>query len=757
MSQWTPLHQAAQTGNSDELKKLIETGDDLNAVTKLGWTPLHFSAWYGYLDCCRILIEAGSAMYMPTTLRFWTPCHLAALEGHTEIVRLFLEHGADINARTAEGWTPLHAAVEHAHLETVRFLLERGADPNLAKRPDRTTFPLHSAARNGRRDIVQILLDFGADPNVKNKYGELPGNLAKEVGFSGIAEMLEIKPESQKPVKEPDSIWIMNLIRGGDLQRLENWLDEGGSISYVPKNGQSLLSYAIFFGQPNTVRYLLEHGAAPKGRFGWFSGSALNGMLASGMASGRREYIEVAEILLDHGFKPFSGKEDHADPFHVNTFCCPSVQVLPLSLLDRLEAAGLAIEPALKKKMALRWAVKVRDHAEAEQLLKEGADPNAGSGYGDIHAPLHAAIQANDVEMVRLLVQYGAKVNKKSGYGNSFLYDAASDATIEIVKILVEAGANVNRKTDFGSPIQAALKEGKTEIVDYLIEHGADLESRTNWVWGHKVDASSTPIFSALASGDGKLIQKLIDEGADIHVIGDRGNTLLHIAAEKGLTRWVKYFLEQGMDIEAENWDHRRPLHLAALHKRKETIQYLMNHGASVEIPPPAFPPVIYTMMLGRIDLLETILENDPNEANRRPDDHAYGNWAQLPILVALELENREMIELLVKHGAWLTLSLNIYHEGAWGHSALSYVSQQGMKDLLELFLKQNINVNSKSSPRPALHCAASVEIAQMLLDHGANPYLRSNEHRTALECQLQNKEVADLLRGVMSREPEHE
>jgi ankyrin repeat protein len=75
------------------------------------------------------------------------------------------------------------------------------------------------------------------------------------------------------------------------------------------------------------------------------------------------------------------------------------------------------------------------------------------------------------------------------------------------------------------------------------------------------------------------------------------------------------------------------------------------------------------------------------------------------------------------------------------------------MKDLLELFLKQDINVNSKASIIPALHCAASTEIAQILLDHGANPYLRSNEHRTALECQLRNNEVAALLRQIMTRE----
>jgi len=47
-----------------------------------------------------------------------------------------------------------------------------------------------------------------------------------------------------------------------------------------------------------------------------------------------------------------------------------SMQTLPLSLLNRLEAAGLTIDPVPKKKMALRWAAQVGDLAEAEQLLQ---------------------------------------------------------------------------------------------------------------------------------------------------------------------------------------------------------------------------------------------------------------------------------------------------------------------------------------------------------------------------------------------------
>ena len=754
MTNWTPLHTAVKNGEIATVARLIESGSDLDARTQLFWTPLHFAAKYGQFDCCRLLIEAGASISVPTKLRFFTPLHIAALEGRTNIVQLFLEHGADLNLRTAEGWTPLHAAVEHAHRETVRFLLERGADPNLAKRTTKATFPLHSAARNGRRDILQLLLDYGADPNVQNKYGKYPKDFAKENGFPLLAELLKTKPESPKPSKEPDATWMDNLIRSGDLQLLENWLNEGGSVSYVPKNGLPPLFGAVLHGLPKTVRFLLERGANPNIKAGWHSDGLVDFAITSSLANSREEFVEIVNILLDYGAKVTLLQSDGPKAFVPNAW---SMDVWPLALLERLETEGMSIDPVTKKKIALRWAVKVQDHTQAEELLKDGADPNAGNKFSDIHTPLTVAIRANDVEMVRLLVKYGANVNDKSCYNNSFLADAVGQGNLEIVKILVEAGANVNHKTYFGSPIQAALREGNTEIVDYLLERGADIESHTNWARGN-----STPIFDALAAGDSESVQKLIDKGADIHVVGDFGNTLLHVAAENGLTKWVEYFLDQGLDIEAENRNRYRPIHLAVLcrlpkqnnptirNRKDEVVQYLLNRGASVE-PPPGVSPTNYAIMLGRADLLDTALKNKPNKP---PQAEVYPSGNPLPILVALQHGRFDLVEMLAQQGASVTASQNFYHhEGAQGESALSYVSRNGMKEMLERFLRLEVNVNSKASILPALHSSASPEIAQLLLEHGANPYLRSNEHKTALECQTHNPQVAAFLREVMSRE----
>jgi ankyrin repeat protein len=51
--------------------------------------------------------------------------------------------------------------------------------------------PLHWAAASGRGSIVDLLLDRGADPAAADKRGRTPAELARDAGFSEVAERLE--------------------------------------------------------------------------------------------------------------------------------------------------------------------------------------------------------------------------------------------------------------------------------------------------------------------------------------------------------------------------------------------------------------------------------------------------------------------------------------------------------------------------------------------------------------------------------------
>lgn len=88
-----------------------------------------------------------------------------------------------------------------------------------------------------------------------------------------------------------------------------------------------------------------------------------------------------------------------------------------------------------------------------EELLKAGADVN--SGFGDaflFNTNLMNAVRAGNAEIVKLLLDCGAKVNIVSRNSDSALNIAVENENIEIVKILLEAGADVNIRSRYCYP-----------------------------------------------------------------------------------------------------------------------------------------------------------------------------------------------------------------------------------------------------------------------------------------------------------------
>lgn len=89
---------------------------------------------------------------------------------------------------------------------------------------------------------------------------------------------------------------------------------------------------------------------------------------------------------------------------------------------------------------------------------------------------LHVAVETGNIEIVKMLLNAGAKVNAKSKSKQTPLSMIDGDATPELVRLLVERGADVNAQNDEGeTPLMKATKEDRLEIVEVLLEAGADV------------------------------------------------------------------------------------------------------------------------------------------------------------------------------------------------------------------------------------------------------------------------------------------
>jgi hypothetical protein len=125
------LYEAANEGDFDGVKELVEAGANPSAIIEGDGSPL-----------------IG-----------------AARSGKGQITKYLLDHGADPNGVVEGDGSPLIAAAAHGQLDQVQMLIDRGADVNLAVEGDEN--PLMGAAEHGSVEIVKLLIDKGADVNAR--------------------------------------------------------------------------------------------------------------------------------------------------------------------------------------------------------------------------------------------------------------------------------------------------------------------------------------------------------------------------------------------------------------------------------------------------------------------------------------------------------------------------------------------------------------------------------------------------------------
>ena len=156
----------------------------------------------------------------------------------------------------------------------------------------------------------------------------------------------------------------------------------------------------------------------------------------------------------------------------------------------------------------------------ARLCLKRGADPNRN--LVDEHLPiLAAAAEVASLEMVELLVAYGAKV-----VGSGAIVMAAEAGKLDVVLFLLEKGADVN---------------------EMGVEHPTNKVN--SW------EDMGTPVQRAVAGGFAgeEMVRALVDRGADLGLPDRMGRHVMELARIRGDEKMVEILLELGADDSAQN------------------------------------------------------------------------------------------------------------------------------------------------------------------------------------------------------------
>ena len=286
---------------------------------------------------------------------------------------------------------------------------------------------------------------------------------------------------------------------------------------------------------------------------------------------------------------------------------------------------------------------------DVRALIRAGADVNAKSSDGNphlYHAIVHPRSGLNKVEA---LIEAGADVDATDTEGKTLLRIAVGEGDGNIIDALIDAGAgqaaicnaiavgdiqrvrqligtdtDVNAECSGGPLLYTAIREFEPEIVQFLVDAGADVNAR---------DSDDNPVlYWPVVWGQIEIMRILVDADADVHARDKRGDTLLHRAVWGSEPESVRFLLEAGADMNAKNERGTSPAKFALQEEEHEIFRILIDAGAETDFPPQSVPWIKVT---DRSDssLTITVLNSDGLETHyalRRRNATESGEWVDL-------------------------------------------------------------------------------------------------------------------------------
>ncbi|KAH0566016.1 hypothetical protein GP486_000588 [Trichoglossum hirsutum] len=497
----TALQFAAVSGNATTVSLLLARGADPNVIGGFDRTALRAAVGRKYDTMAQELLKAGADPNSEGAL------HLAAQNGNDDAINYLLDAGADVNATAGHYGTALEYAAINGKATTVSLLLARGADTNTIAGFERTA--LRAAVAREYNAMVQELLKAGADPNSE---GAL--HLAAEKGNDNATNYL---------------------------------LDAGADINATAGHYGTALEYAAINGRATTVSLLLTKGADTNIIAG-FDGTALRAAVA-------REYNAVAQELLRAGADPNSEGVLHLAAEKGND-----------NAISYLLDAGADINAtAGHYGTALEYAAINGRATTISLLLAKGADTNVIAGFDG--TALRAAVAREYNAVAQELLRAGADPNSEG-----VLHLAAEKGNDNAISYLLDAGADINATAGhYGTALEYAAINGRATTISLLLARGAD----PNIIAGF----DETALRAAVGREYDAMAQELLKAGADAKTGG-----VLHLAAEKGNDNAIHYLLDAGAEIDALAGFHGTALQTAVVFDRESTVRLLVERGADPKV-----------------------------------------------------------------------------------------------------------------------------------------------------------------------------
>ena len=137
---------------------------------------------------------------------------------------------------------------------------------------------------------------------------------------------------------------------------------------------------------------------------------------------------------------------------------------------------------------------------------------------------LRTAIKRGNAPIVKLLLEIGENPNSTEQGNITFLHQAIRIGHLKIVQFLIYHGANVEAKTNGSKerPLHYAVKYSSEEMIKELLKNNIQINSLDR--------DHCTPLWLAVSNGKKEIVEVLIDAGADVNIQDNLNRKPLEIA-----------------------------------------------------------------------------------------------------------------------------------------------------------------------------------------------------------------------------------
>ncbi|XP_065346516.1 putative ankyrin repeat protein RF_0381 [Cloeon dipterum] len=547
----TVVHYAAMNKvHGEEIIRYLVASWQVNLSCKdrNGEQPVHYAARVGNFKVAEYLLEAQNSK--DNILQFLVKENNLAMAKEVHEYNPMLIHCVDPDGRSL-----LHLAAIFSDVEMCRWLLKNknGFEPSRTEIGDNL---LHSAAMNRKQDVGADLIWFlklenfpSLDPNEYNKEGKTPLHLALMYGkIESANALISIGADLSK-----DSYLQFCLDKNVPKSASFVISRDSSQVEKVDSLGRNALHRAAESKELNDCKILVKAGVDPKAVTK--SGETAMHFAASNKKFGCEMINYFRSLGLDVDAKTKSGET----PLHVSLMSENFIFAQALLCDHRANFRVMIGEDNI-----FHYCVRNNKLLSVKFVRKMDPDLLSQRTKG-WKTPLHLAAQHADLKMCSFLIkERGADVRALNGRDmEGVMHFAARNKECEdnLVEFLFNEGADLDARNSFlETPLVVALKEQNVRVAENLINLGADT---TIHIQGENlmflcVRLNNLASVKLLHKRNKNLIKRL----------GERGETILHYAAEQSNLEMCQWLVSNGADFRAlSERDGSSVLHFAAYNR----------------------------------------------------------------------------------------------------------------------------------------------------------------------------------------------